>query len=552
MASNDVIVALRTAGLAAFTSAMSRAGDSVEGVGKSADKTSAHVEGAGKKAGKSAKGWRSMAGGMGAAAAGAASIAAVAGFAKSATSAAVDLGEEVSKSSVVFGDSAKGLQDWSKTSATALGMSRTEALSAMGTLGNMLVPMGFARDKAAGMSKNMVQLAADMASFNNADPAETLDALRAGLAGESEPLRRFGVSLSDARLKAEAMNMGIYKGKGPLTAAQKAQATYALVLKDTKDQQGDVARTSDSLANRQRALKAQWTDITATVGKALIPVFTQLANVLGFVMRNFTVFGPILAALTVGMIAYKVATLASAIATAGLNASILLIPLAIAAVIAGLFIAYKKIDWFRAAVDAAFKWIKTAAVNVFNWIKNNWVLLASILGGPFVAAALVIVRNWDKIKAAARSAVDTIKRVWSGVVGWFKGMGGSIVNAIGAGIRGAAGALLSALGSLFDALPLPGIVKSKVKHALGFAYGGVMPHTGAAIVGERGPELMQLPGGTRITPLPTGGGGGGLVAAPALGGVGAGRTQTTAHFYLDRRLIATAVADDTADRKARR
>jgi hypothetical protein len=54
------------------------------------------------------------------------------------------------------------------------------------------------------MSQKMVTLAADMASFNNADPAETLDALRAGLAGETEPLRRFGVSLSgDARLQAK-------------------------------------------------------------------------------------------------------------------------------------------------------------------------------------------------------------------------------------------------------------------------------------------------------------------------------------------------------------
>jgi hypothetical protein len=46
---------------------------------------------------------------------------------------------------------------------------------------------------------------------------------------------------------------------------------------------------------------------------------------------------------------------------AGFNAAFLLIPLAIAAVVAGLIIAYKKVDWFRAAVDAAGVVIKTAA-----------------------------------------------------------------------------------------------------------------------------------------------------------------------------------------------
>jgi hypothetical protein len=96
-----------------------------------------------------------------------------------------------------------------------------------------------------------------MASFNNADPSETLDALRAGLAGETEPLRRFGVSLSDARLKQEAMNMGIYKGKGPLTPTRKAQATYALILKDTKDAAGRRRAHERRLGTRQPAARAQ-------------------------------------------------------------------------------------------------------------------------------------------------------------------------------------------------------------------------------------------------------------------------------------------------------
>jgi phage-related protein len=150
---------------------------------------------------------------------------AVAFGAKKAVDAASDLGEQVNKASVVFGKSAPVILDWSKTTAKGLGISQRAALEAAGTFGNMLVPMGVARDEAARMSKRMVTLGADMASFNNASPEETLDAIRAGLAGETEPLRRFGVFLNEARIQQEALNLGLIKGSGALEAAQAAVKT---------------------------------------------------------------------------------------------------------------------------------------------------------------------------------------------------------------------------------------------------------------------------------------------------------------------------------------
>jgi hypothetical protein len=189
-----------------------------------------------------------------------------------AVGAASALGEQINKTSVVFGKNSKALQAWATSTATNIGISNQAALEAMGTFGNMLVPMGFARKDAAKMSKRFVTLAADMASFNDAEPSEVLDALRAGLAGETEPLRRFGVFLADARLKQEALNMGIYKGKGPLDALAKAQATYAVILKDTKDAQGDYNRTAGSWPNLLRAIRAQVEDLKAALGKGLLPV----------------------------------------------------------------------------------------------------------------------------------------------------------------------------------------------------------------------------------------------------------------------------------------
>jgi hypothetical protein len=192
-----------------------------------------------------------------------------------AVQAASDLDEQLNKTRVVFGAASQEVISFSETTAESLGISQRATLEATGTFGNMLVPMGFAREEAAQMSVRMVQLAADMASFNNASPERTLEALRSGLAGETEPLRAFGVFLNDARLKQEALNLKLWDGKGALDANAKAAATYSIILKDTKDAQGDFARTSDSLANQQRIARASLEDLAATVGKALLPIVTD-------------------------------------------------------------------------------------------------------------------------------------------------------------------------------------------------------------------------------------------------------------------------------------
>lgn len=184
---------------------------------------------------------------------------------------ASDLNESMSKATQTFEKSAPAIQAWSKTTATGLGLSRQAALEGASSIGAMLKPMGVAPGTAATMSKSMVQLAADMASFNNEDPSEMLDRIRAGLSGESEPLKRFGTVLSETRVKQFAYQQGLAKTGETLTEQQKIQARYGLLLKDTADQQGDFARTSDGLANQQRILSAELSNASATLGQALLP-----------------------------------------------------------------------------------------------------------------------------------------------------------------------------------------------------------------------------------------------------------------------------------------
>lgn len=213
------------------------------------------------------------------------------GFAAGASvRAASDLNEEITKSNVVFGDSAGNVQAFAEN-AEDIGLSERAALGAAGAFGNMFNTTGLAQDASAEMSTTMVQLAADMASFNNQDPADMLEKLRSGLAGEAEPLRQVGVLLSEAAVKTYAYKNSIATSGAELTEAQKVQARYGLILEQTADQQGDVERSGDTLANGQRRVGAAVENLSAQFGSVLLPAVADAANSLADIIETVGDFG---------------------------------------------------------------------------------------------------------------------------------------------------------------------------------------------------------------------------------------------------------------------
>ena len=195
--------------------------------------------------------------------------------------AASDFQEATSKVNVVFGRASKSIKDFADGAARNLGQSKQSVLDAAGTFGTFGKAAGLAGEDLAGFTTDFVTLSTDLASFNNTSPEEAVLAIGAALRGESEPLRRYGVLLNDAVLKQEAMTLGIYDGKGALTAQQKVLAAQAAIYKQTNDAQGDFMRTSDGLANSQRTLKATLDDVKVSIGQAFLKqAETATANIL--------------------------------------------------------------------------------------------------------------------------------------------------------------------------------------------------------------------------------------------------------------------------------
>ena len=207
---------------------------------------------------------------------------AVVGLAKSVITAASDEGEALNKANVVFGNATDSVIKFSDQSASGFGISKAAALDAASGFGAMAQSAGLSEGASADMSVALVKLAGDMASFNNQDPSEMLERLRSGLAGEAEPLRQFGVFISEARVETEAYKLGIAEVGAELTDAQKIQARYNIIQQDTAKQAGDFGRTlGESLPNQLRVLKAEFTDLAADIGKQVLPVITGLVKAFG-------------------------------------------------------------------------------------------------------------------------------------------------------------------------------------------------------------------------------------------------------------------------------
>jgi hypothetical protein len=201
--------------------------------------------------------------------------------------AASDLTESINKVNVVFGESSQEILTWGKTAATTLGMSQQQALEAAGTFGNLFTSMKMGQGVSAEMSRGLVDLSADLASFNNIDSAQVLEKLRSGITGETEPLKVLGVNMDEATVKAKAMQLGIASAGQELTTQQKVLARYAIIMEQTAKAQGDQGRTSGELAGQTRILKAQLADAAAMLGQNLLPMTLQVVQALNGMLTTF-------------------------------------------------------------------------------------------------------------------------------------------------------------------------------------------------------------------------------------------------------------------------
>lgn len=451
-------------------------------------------------------------------------VLAVAG--KKAADAASNLGESQNAVRVVFGKSSKTISDFAKVADKEAGLSMRQLNELVTPIGASMINMGDSADVAAKKSVNLARRAADMASVFNVDVSEALGAIQAGLRGEADPLERFGVGLSDVKVRAQAVAMGLADTAAAVTDADKAQARYALILKETDKLQGDFVNTSGEAANAARVNAAASENLKATYGAGLLPVVKTYQKLLGTVTRfmaentgvvKIAVAGLVILGTTVLLVNAYLSVMSSRIVTtlipalikttavqwllntAFLGFPVIAIVVALIAVGVAMVVLWKKSETFRDVVNGVFNAVRFAVAEALKLILTYFdSYLAGIELVLRAASKLPVVG--DKFKGladavgGARDRVQNLKDTIDGIKSKDVTVKVTTVHK-----------------TFHKEFRVPGVAGSR-------AHGGPVRSGLPYLVGEEGPELFTpgasgkiIPNGTPsiAAPLHSMGGGGG-------------------------------------------
>jgi hypothetical protein len=411
--------------------------------------------------------------------------------------------------------------------------------------------------------KTLAQLGVSQKVIASGNTAEEMNQIADGLARVSNAQKRAAIMQTLFGRGGQALLPILMKGR-------KALQDQLAMVKKYGDYLG--VKTVGQLKKMQadqREMGIATQGMKVQLGTALLPVLLQvekafigILKVISPLTRNATLMKGVIIGLAAAFVAYKIAMIAATIATTVFDtaaAPVVGITLGVVAAIAllaiGIYELWKHCKWFRDAVKEAWAMAKQAFAGilqavqfVWDWVKRNWPLLVGMLFGPFGLAAAAIITHWGTVKTFLLGALDAVRGKAATVAAGITQAFHSVVDAI----KGALNTLINGWNALH--FKLPGFKVGPVHfggqtiglpHVPTLAAGGYVHGAGVALVGERGPELVRLDRGARVSPLPA--------PEAAVAGAPAGLGATIEiPLYLDGRQVAKSVARVTADKLARR
>lgn len=378
------------------------------------------------------------------------SIGAVVGGVKEVVGLAGDAEQSIGAIDTVFKDNAQTMHDWAATASQTVGISGNEYRELGTLLGSQLKNMGTPMDQIADKTNGLIGMGADMASMFGGTTKEAIEAISSALKGEMDPIEKYGVTLSAAALEAEALDKKIIApvvdsaaveaastkmslaqskynetvkkygkdsdeaksaklkltsaenafnkataGKIPkLDAESKALAIQSALYGQSADAQGNFARESDTLQNKQQKAAASFQDLKETIGTAFLPAMTSafgflnttaipaLQNFAGWIQQNQAWLKPL------------------AVTIASVAAAFFLFS-GVSSIIAGITSAIALFRGGFAALNATMK-------------ANVFILIASLIAG-LVAGFIYL---WNTNEGFRNFFIN----IWNGIATFFKGI----------------------------------------------------------------------------------------------------------------------------------
>ena len=181
------------------------------------------------------------------------------------------------KFAVGFIDKAQAFND---KLVNALSLDPDTTMNYQAVFASMTNAFGLANKSVMDISESFTMLGLDISSLFNTSVDEAMTKLKAGLAGETEPLRALGIDVTEATLKMTAMNYGITDNISKMSMAAKTQLRYLAIMDQAEVAYGDMAKSINSPANQLRILRQQWNNLSRSIGNVFMPI---VATVLPYI-----------------------------------------------------------------------------------------------------------------------------------------------------------------------------------------------------------------------------------------------------------------------------
>lgn len=384
-----------------------------------------------------------------AAMAGAAVTAGMVAIGAASVKAASDAQQAAGAVETVFGSAASEVLKYGENAAQSAGLAESAYDSMAATLGAQLKNLGVSQGEVAGQTNDLIHLGADLAATFGGTTADAVQALSALFRGEVDPIEKYGVSMKQTDVNARVAAMGLSHLDGEAKKQAETQARLSLLYEQTAAAQGMFSRESDTLAGQQQRLNAEFENAKASLGQALLPILTQLAEVLANVARwvndNSTAFwvivgvvgtlSAILITLNAALTAYEVISgviaavnaiqaaswFATAVAEMAALWPLALIVVAILAVIAVVWLIISNLDTLREWWDIAFEagrtavqWVWDKLQQLGSWIAGQFTSMVDAIGGVFSTAFGIAKR----VVEALLSPINAIISAIQSLIGW--------------------------------------------------------------------------------------------------------------------------------------
>jgi hypothetical protein len=171
------------------------------------------------------------------------------------------------KAKIVFGESLPKVTAAAAENARQLGLTRKEYIYAAANIADLMVPLGFTREKAAGLSVEITNLSGALSEWTagKLDTNQVNEILTKSLLGETEQLKQLGIVIDQGSKEYNKRIDALVANEKVTREQARALDIYNQILNKSRDAQAAFAMEADTLMRQQRGIATWWRQIKENV-----------------------------------------------------------------------------------------------------------------------------------------------------------------------------------------------------------------------------------------------------------------------------------------------